>query len=129
MPKTKDKRLTKTEAAKLTKDWCARVKALGGVYHDGKASEGHKIDETKFLFATRGGSLLVTVHCEAGDLLETIYTRFEHPELARRALDVGPQDHSGRLNPYSGKYNFHGWSACDDFEAEVGPLLFPKVTA
>lgn len=126
MARTKDKRLTKAEAETLTKDWTARVRAMGAIEPDPNTRPAR---EGVLLLATAGGSLLVTVRCEAGSLLPTIFARFEHPELARLALGVRRGDLSGRLNSFSGKFNFHGMGAMDLFEMEVRPLLFPKEVA
>lgn len=58
----------------------------------------------KYTLATKAGDLLITMHeAEKGDIF-SVYCCFEEPDKAKQVLSKWELD---RLNPYSGKWNYH----------------------
>ena len=58
----------------------------------------------KYSLNTKAGELLITTHdAEKSDIF-SVYCRFENPDRAKEVLSKWEND---RLNPYSGKWNYH----------------------
>lgn len=69
---------------------------------------GNKVDTQCFGFRyklnTLAGELFVSCHEAENSEVFSVYCRFEQPERAKEVLSKWEQD---RLNPYSGKWNYH----------------------
>ncbi len=79
---------------------------------------------------TRAGSLLI--HPYADEIDFWIACRFEDVSRAREVLGVKPYQVSGRLNPYSGKWNFHYYvgaaeAEVADFVRQLEVILAPQL--
>lgn len=71
------------------------------------------------------------VHPYADEIDFWIACRFEDVARAREVLGVKPHDNSGRLNCYSGKWNFHYYVGAAehevaDFVRHLQDLLAPS---
>jgi len=58
----------------------------------------------KYSLDTKAGVLLITTHEPEKSDIFSVYCRFDEPDKAKVILSKWEQD---RLNPYSGKWNYH----------------------
>ena len=58
----------------------------------------------KYSLDTKAGLLLITTHEPMKSDIFSVYCRFENPGKAKEVLSKWEND---RLNPYSGKWNYH----------------------
>lgn len=58
----------------------------------------------KYSLETKAGLLWIDIHEPEKSEIFSVYCRFEHPDKAKAVLSKWEQD---RLNPYSGKWNYH----------------------
>lgn len=108
MPTKKQQQVFYEDALELALSLGAKNK------HTGRLASEYEIN-------TKAGKLNITFkEPEKGELF-TIFCRFEEPVKAKEILPD-----SERLNPYSGKWNFHYFNASDllyRFEKEVRSIL------
>lgn len=72
------------------------------------------------VFETKAGVLKIHASIES---IFNIFARFDHPT---RAVEIGGRLVDHRLNPYSGKWNFHyrdEKEALSDFESELKQFM------
>lgn len=62
----------------------------------------------KYAIETMAGSLYLSIHEAEKSAVFSVYCRFENPEKAKEIFGDGTY---GRLNPYSGKWNYHEYEA------------------
>ena len=112
------KRASRRASAKDRKAFVERVTEL--VIEAGARSDIDTIIYTYNIPVTRFGPLYVSIHESLdGSAVGSIMCRFEFPELA--VGNVGGE----RLNPYSGKWNWHfsQWTTVDDAVAQFRHAL------
>jgi len=86
--------------------------------HIGEICSHYKLD-------TIAGELFIFLETPQASKIFSICTRFEDEKKAKVYLLHGTFN---RLNPYSGKWNFHNYSADETlirFKMELTPLLLP----
>lgn len=78
---------------------------------------------TNYKLNTKAGELFIFLETPQTSKVFSICTRFEDVQKAKEFLPHGTND---RLNTYSGKWNFHTWTATEcltRFKKELLPLI------
>lgn len=113
---------TKREQAEFNKQAEMFLKSMGAeVVREGEFMKWYKLE-------TVCGLLNIGLDQPEKSQVFSIFCRFEDVNEAKKYLQ---HDYYGRLNPYSGKWNFHSSHFAGllrGFENELSPLLLP-VTA
>lgn len=78
---------------------------------------------TQYKIDTIAGELNISLEEPGQSSIYSIFCRFENVELAKELIT------DGKLNPYSGKYNFHEYYPAillNDFKNKIDNLLIAK---
>ena len=74
----------------------------------------------KYELETKAGKLNITTHEPEASKVFSLYCSFDEADKAKQLIK------ENRLNRYSGKWNFHYWSADEvisRFKTEIEPIL------
>jgi hypothetical protein len=113
-----------TKITKRAARWQAQFAKTMTAYLAGVGAKPNSYNPPEHTLLTRAGTLTVTVY------ENWLACRFLDIQHAKRYLGDRTKDRDSRLNPHSGKWNFHFTTGTDldiceaTFRSELEPLLY-----